>query len=312
MNKTDRIYIAGHRGMVGAALHRHLVSAGFSNLITRSSKELDLRDSQEVNRYINQVKPDFVFLAAAKVGGILANKQYPAQFIYDNLMIQSNVIHSAHEAKVHKLMFLGSSCIYPKLAKQPISEDSILSGPLEPTNLPYAIAKIAGITMCQSYHNQYGDNFVSVMPTSLYGPGDNYDLKTSHVLPALLRKFHEAKVNKNTTVEIWGTGKARREFMHVDDLAAACCFLMDNYDHPEPINIGTGEDLNIKSLATTIGSVVGYQGEVVFNTSYPDGTPRKLLDINKLRGLGWKHSIDLYSGIKDTYQHMKNELTAIG
>jgi GDP-L-fucose synthase len=305
MEKRSKIYIAGHRGLVGSAIKRRLEQAGYSNLIYRTSGELDLRNQQAAAEFFQAEKPDYVFLAAAKVGGIHANNTYPAEFIYDNLSIQTNVIHSAYLYQVKKLLFLGSSCIYPKLAPQPMKEEHLLTGELEPTNEPYAIAKIAGIKMCQAYNRQYSTNFISVMPTNLYGPNDNFDLETSHVLPALMRKFHEAKIQNNPTVEIWGSGKPRREFLYVDDLADACVFLMENYtckDIGAFVNIGTGEDLTIKQLAEMIKRIVGYKGELVFNTDKPDGTPRKLLDVSKLHALGWQAKTSLEDGIKRTYE----------
>ncbi len=305
MNKDSKIYVAGHRGMVGSAIVRKLQKEGFTNIVTRVSKELDLRSQEQVNRFFETEKPEYVFLAAAKVGGILANNTYKAEFIYDNLMIEANVINAAHQSGVKKLLFLGSSCIYPKMSPQPIKEEYLLSGYLEPTNQPYAIAKIAGIELCQSYHAQYGSNFISVMPTNLYGPNDNYDLKNSHVLPALLRKFHTAKVKNLPQVEIWGTGSPKREFLHVDDLAGACFYLMQTYNQPDLVNIGTGEDISIKDLALLIKKITGYQGELTFDTSKPDGTPRKLLNVSKLRQLGWKHHIDLEEGIKQVYEEVK-------
>jgi GDP-L-fucose synthase len=289
MEKRSKIYIAGHRGLVGSAIKRRLEQAGYSNLIYRTSGELDLRNQQAAAEFFQAEKPDYVFLAAAKVGGIHANNTYPAEFIYDNLSIQTNVIHSAYLYQVKKLLFLGSSCIYPKLAPQPMKEEHLLTSELEPTNEPYAIAKIAGIKMCHAYNRQYGTNFISVMPTNLYGPNDNFDLETSHVLPALMRKFHEAKIEDKPTVEVWGSGKPRREFLYVDDLADACVFLMENYtckDIGAFVNIGTGEDLTIKQLAEMIKRIVGYKGELVFNTEKPDDTPRKLLDVSKLHALG--------------------------
>ncbi|MGB4773102.1 MAG: GDP-L-fucose synthase [Chitinophagaceae bacterium] len=302
MNITSKIYIAGHRGMVGSAILRKLNADGFTNFVLRTSSELDLRNQAAVERFFADEKPEYVFLAAAKVGGILANNAYRAEFIYENLMIQSNIIHAAFLNNVKKLMFLGSSCIYPKLAPQPLKEDYLLSGPLEYTNEPYAIAKIAGIKMCDAYRAQYGCNFISVMPTNLYGPNDNYDLQTSHVLPALIRKFHEAKMRGQTTVTMWGTGKPRREFLHADDLADACCFLMQNYDAEGLINIGTGQDVEIGELACLIRDVVGYEGEIVHDVSKPDGTPRKLMDVSKLHSFGWQHRINLDEGIKLVYQ----------
>ena len=305
MEKHSRIYIAGHRGMVGSALLRRLQQAGHDQFILRTSRELDLRDQAAVAAFFEQEKPEYVFLAAAKVGGILANNTYRGEFLYDNLMIQNNIIHSSWQAGVKKLMFLGSSCIYPKMAPQPLREDYLLTGPLEPTNEPYDIAKIAGIKLCDAYRAQYGCNFVSVMPTNLYGPNDNYDLNNSHVLPALIRKFHEARISGAPTVTLWGTGKPRREFLHVDDLADACVFLMHSYHEDGLVNIGTGEDIEIGALAMMVSRIVGYEGEIVHDLSKPDGTPRKLMDVSKLHGLGWKHAIDLESGIKSVYEEYK-------
>jgi GDP-L-fucose synthase len=302
MKTTDRIFVAGHRGLVGSALVRSLTSKGYHNLISRTRTELDLLDAIAVNNFFGDEKPTYVFLAAAKVGGIWANNTYPADFIYENLQIQNNVIDAAHRHGVTKLLFLGSSCIYPKLAPQPIKEEYLLTGPLEPTNEPYAIAKIAGISMCQSYRRQYGSNFISVMPTNLYGEYDNFDPKTSHVLPALLRRFHEAKIASSPAVTVWGTGTPKREFLHVDDMAAACIHLMENYNCPEIVNIGTGEDVTIKELAETIAEVVGYQGEIVWDIEKPDGTPRKLLDVSRLHSLGWQHTTSLKDGIARTYE----------
>lgn len=301
MQVQDRIYIAGHRGMVGSAIKRKLEKEGFTNFITRTSSELDLRNQAAVEAFFKEEKPDHVFLAAAKVGGIVANNTYRAEFIYDNLMIQNNVIHQAYVNGVKKLMFLGSSCIYPKLAPQPLKEEYLLTGPLEPTNEPYAIAKIAGIKLCDAYRSQYGADFISVMPTNLYGPNDNYDLQTSHVLPALLRKFHEAKINKTPEVTIWGSGTPLREFLHADDMADACFFLMQRYNEPGPINIGVGEDISIADLARLIQKITGYEGKLTFDASKPDGTPRKLMDVNKLTSLGWKASIPLEEGIRKVY-----------
>lgn len=301
MEKNAKIYIAGHRGMVGSAIYRKLQQFGYDNIITRSSEELDLKNQQAVDDFFAGEKPDYVFLAAAKVGGIMANNTYRARFLYDNLMIQTNVIHAAYKHEAKKLMFLGSSCIYPKLAPQPLREDYLLTGPLEYTNEPYAIAKITGIKMCENYRLQYGCDFISVMPTNLYGPNDNYDLQNSHVLPALIRKFHEAKVNNKPVVEIWGTGNPKREFLHADDLADACCFLMEHYREPELINIGTGEDIAIKDLAYLIQEIIGYEGKLEFDTSKPDGTPRKLMDVTKLHNMGWKHKFSLKEGIHDAY-----------
>lgn len=302
MNRNDRIFIAGHRGMVGSAILRLLEAQGYTNLLVRRSSEVDLMDQGQTQAFFEQEKPDYVFMAAAKVGGILANNTYRAEFLYNNLMIAANVTHAAHTTGVKKMLFLGSSCIYPKLAGQPLTEDSLLTGSLEPTNEPYAIAKIAGIKLCESYRDQYGSNFISAMPTNLYGPNDNYDLQTSHVLPALLRKFHEAKEAGSPTVECWGTGSPMREFLHVDDLAEACAFLMEHYDDKPFVNVGTGTDVTIKELAETIAEIVGYQGEIVWNTDKPDGTPRKLMDVGRIQALGWKHRIDLREGIEKVYQ----------
>jgi GDP-L-fucose synthase len=302
LEKNDKIYVAGHNGMVGSAIVRKLKKEGFTNLVTRTSSALNLKDQQAVTEFFLKEKPDYVFLAAAKVGGIKANDTYRAEFLYDNLMIESNVIHQAYAHGVKKLMFLGSSCIYPKHANQPLKEEYLLSGYLEPTNEPYAIAKIAGIKLCESYRDQYGSNFISVMPTNLYGQNDNYDLQNSHVLPALIRKFHEAKKANKPEVEIWGTGKPMREFLHVDDMADACFFLMQNYNGKQFVNIGTGKDVTIRELAETIMEVVGYEGKLTFNTNMPDGTPRKLLDVTKLHNLGWKHKTELKEGIEKTYE----------
>jgi GDP-L-fucose synthase len=289
--------------MVGSAIHRLLESRGFENIITRTSKELDLRNQHAVHDFFGYEKPDYVFLAAAKVGGIHANNTYRAEFLYDNLMMETNIIHAARIHRVTKLMFLGSSCIYPKMADQPLKEEYLLNGYLESTNEPYAIAKIAGIKLCEAYRAQYGSNFISVMPTNLYGYGDNYDLQNSHVLPALLRKFHEAKENNASTVEVWGSGTPKREFLFADDLADACVHLMQNYDGSDIVNIGTGEDISIKELAETIKALTGFEGEVVWNTSQPDGTPRKLLDVTRLHSLGWKHSTSLQEGLQKTYKN---------
>ena len=307
MEKFAKIYIAGHRGMVGSAIHRLLLKEGFNNFVFRTSKELDLRDQKAVERFFVDEKPDYVFLAAAKVGGIVANNTYRADFIYDNIMIQSNVIHQSYKNGVKKLMFLGSSCIYPKFAKQPLSENSLLTGLLEPTNEPYAIAKITGIKMCDAYRDQYGCNFISVMPTNLYGPNDNYDLNKSHVLPALIRKFHTAKKYNDSTVTIWGTGKPKREFLHVDDLASACFYLMEHYEAKGLINIGVGEDIAILDLALLVKKIVGYHGEIVHDLDKPDGTPRKLMDVSKLTKAGWKASISLEDGIRSVYESLKNK-----
>ncbi len=307
MDSNQKIYIAGHRGMVGSAIVRKLQQEGFDNIITRTSKELDLRNQKAVQDFFQKEKPDHVFLAAAKVGGILANNTYRAEFLYDNLMIQSNVIDSAYQSGVTKLMFLGSSCIYPKLAPQPLKEEYLLTGELEPTNEPYAIAKIAGIKMCDAYRAQYGSNFISVMPTNLYGPNDNYDLKKSHVLPALIRKFHEAKKDKQPHVMMWGTGTPKREFLHVNDLADACFYLMQTYDEPGLVNIGTGEDIAIKDLALLIKEVVGYEGEIQHDLSKPDGTPRKLMNVDKLKNAGWTAKIGLQEGVESVYKNLKNQ-----
>ena len=296
--------------MVGSAILRNLQNKGYDNFVTRRSSELDLRNQQQVADFFAEEKPDYVFLAAAKVGGIHANNVYRGEFLYDNLMIQNNVIHQSYVNGVKKLQFLGSSCIYPKLADQPLKEEYLLTGPLESTNEPYAIAKIAGIKLCENYRAQYGCNFISAMPTNLYGPNDNYDLNNSHVLPALIRKFHEAKKNGDATVEIWGSGSPKREFLHVDDLAEACVFLMENYSEPELVNVGTGEDISIKDLALLIKDVVGFEGELAFNTSKPDGTPRKLMDVGKLHRYGWKHRIGLREGITSVYEQYQQEVVA--
>jgi len=320
MQRNERVYVAGHRGLVGSAILRKLQSEGYSNIVLRSHKELDLMRQSEVEAFFKAEKPEYVFLAAAKVGGILANNTYPAEFIYENLLVESNVIHSAYEAGVRKLLFLGSSCIYPRDCPQPMKEEYLLSGKLEPTNEPYAIAKIAGIKMCQSYNRQYGCRFISVMPTNLYGPGDNFDLETSHVLPALIRKFHEAKIREANLAEvastlkrsaprtstgsfvtIWGTGAPMREFLHVDDLADACVFLMNHYEESEIINIGVGKDISISELAELIKDIVGFKGAIRYDRSKPNGTPRKLLDVGKLKALGWQPKISLREGIELTY-----------
>ncbi len=302
MELNSKIYVAGHRGMAGSAIIRNLKSKGFENIITRTSKVLDLRNQAAVNMFFSEQKPDYVFLAAAKVGGIQANNTFRADFLYDNLMIQANIIHAAATEKVTKLMFLGSSCIYPKMAPQPLKEEYLLTGSLEQTNEPYAIAKIAGIKLCEYYRNQYGCNFISVMPTNLYGVGDNYDLNNSHVLPALIRKMHEAKMNNADEVVVWGTGTPKREFLYADDLAEACTYLMDNYNEKELINIGTGEDLSIKELALLIKDIIGFNGPLVFDETKPDGTLRKLMDVSKVHSKGWKHSIELKQGIQLAYQ----------
>ena len=301
MQPSDKIYIAGHKGMVGGAILRNLKKYGYNNIIARTSAELDLRNQQAVQLFFEQEKPVYVFLAAAKVGGIMANNTYRADFLYQNLMIETNIIHAAYLAGVKKLMFLGSSCIYPKMAPQPLKEEYLLTGLLEATNEPYAIAKIAGIKMCEAYRDQYGCNFISVMPTNLYGIGDNYHPQNSHVLPALIRKFHEAKMNGEHTVTVWGSGTPLREFLFADDLAEACVFLMNNYNEKQFINIGTGEDLTIKELAVLVSKAVGFEGQLVFDTSKPDGTPRKLMDVTKLHKLGWKHHTTLEEGIKSAY-----------
>ena len=306
MNKTDKIYIAGHRGMVGSAIYRRLTADGYNNIVYRTSKELDLRDQQAVFSFFAEEKPDYVFLAAAKVGGIMANNTYRADFIYDNIQIQNNIIHASYKNEVKKLLFLGSSCIYPKMAPQPLKEDYLLTGLLEPTNEPYAVAKIAGIKMCDAYRDQYGCNFISVMPTNLYGPNDNYDLQSSHVLPALLGKFHTAKEEDAETVTVWGSGKPLREFLHADDMADACFFLMKSYNEPGLVNIGVGHDISIGDLALLIGKIVGYNGKILFDDTKPDGTFRKLMDVSKLNGLGWKASIGLEEGIRDTYEKVKD------
>lgn len=302
MEKDLKIYVAGHRGMVGSAIVRKLTSLGYTNLLTRTSAELDLRNQQQVFDFFEVEKPEYVFLAAAKVGGIVANNTYRADFLYENLAIQNNIIHASYLNKVKKLMFLGSSCIYPTLAPQPLKESYLLSGYLEPTNEPYAIAKIAGIKMCEAYRAQYGCKFISVMPTNLYGTNDNYDLVNSHVLPAMIRKFHEAKGKESPEMTLWGTGLPMREFLHADDLAEACLFLMENYDESGLVNIGTGEDVTINHLAAIVKQIIGYQGEIVWDPSKPDGTPRKLMDVSKLHALGWHHKIALEDGIKLAYQ----------
>jgi GDP-L-fucose synthase len=307
MEKLSKIYIAGHRGMVGSSILRALKARGYSNFLLKTSTELDLRNQQEVAEFFALEKPDYVFLAAAKVGGILANNTFRADFIYENIMIQSNIIHQAYLNGVKKLLFLGSSCIYPKLALQPLKEEYLLTGLLEPTNEPYAIAKIAGIKMCDAYRAQYGCNFISVMPTNLYGPNDNYDLSNSHVLPALLRKFITAKNNGDSSVTIWGTGSPLREFLHADDLADACLFLMENYNEPGLVNIGVGEDISILDLAKLVKKVVGFNGDIITDIMKPDGTPRKLMDVSKLTDLGWKARISLEEGIKKVYDEVKDQ-----
>ena len=304
MKQDAKIYLAGHTGMVGSAILRELKKKGYQKIIYRSIDELDLKNQKQTEDFFQHEKPEYVILAAAHVGGILANNTYRAEFIYDNLMIQNNVIHQSYLHGVKKLLFLGSSCIYPKMAPQPLKEDYLLTGLLEYTNEPYAIAKIAGIKMCEAYRDQYGCNFISVMPTNLYGPNDNFDLNTSHVLPAILRKFHEAKIHNKPKVELWGTGKPMREFMHVDDMAAACIFLFENYNDKQFVNIGWGEDISIANLALLIKEIVGYKGKIVYDNSKPDGTPRKLLDVNKLNSLGFTPKITLYEGIKSVYEHV--------
>lgn len=302
MELNSKIYVAGHRGLVGSAIVRNLEAKGYTNIIYRTHEELDLTNQADVQAFFKEEQPEYVILAAAKVGGIHANNAYPADFIYDNLMIQNNVIKAAHDYNVKKLLFLGSTCIYPKMAPQPIREEYLLTGALEETNEAYAVAKIAGLEMCKFFKRQYGDNFISCMPTNLYGPNDNFDLKSSHVLPALIRKFHEAKVNGSDTVEVWGTGTPLREFIYVDDMADACVFLMENYDGEQHVNIGTGEEVSIRELAETVKEVVGFEGELVFNTDMPDGTPRKLTTVDKLHRLGWKHKVSLNKGIRLAYE----------
>ena len=302
MNKESKIFVAGHRGLVGSAIVRNLKSKGYENIICKTHNDLDLTNQEAVRGFFESEKPEYVFLAAAKVGGINANNTYPADFIYENLMIQNNVIKSAHDFEVAKLLFLGSTCIYPKMAQQPIKEEYLLTGALEETNEAYAVAKIAGLEMCKFFKRQYGDNFISCMPTNLYGPNDNFDLKNSHVLPALIRKFHEAKLNNSEAVEIWGTGTPLREFLYVDDMADACVYLMENYNGEQHVNIGTGEEVTIRELAETVKFVIGYEGNLVFNTDMPDGTPRKLTSVDKLHELGWRHKIELCEGIKLAYQ----------
>ena len=306
MQQHQKIYVAGHRGMVGSALVRKLQALGYTNIVTRSSAELDLRNQAAVQSFFKEEQPAFVFMAAAKVGGIHANNTFRADFIYDNLMMEANVIHAAHQFQVEKLLFLGSSCIYPKLAPQPLKEAYLLAGQLEATNEPYAIAKIAGIKLCEAYRAQYACNFISAMPTNLYGPNDNYDLQNAHVLPALIRKFHEAKMQQAPEVVLWGTGKPMREFLHVDDLAAACCFLMQDYNEAEFVNIGTGVDITIAALAQLIKEIVGYEGNIINDSSKPDGTPRKLMDVSKMKALGWSAQIDLENGIRSVYEAYKS------
>lgn len=304
MEKNAKIYVAGHRGMVGSAICRKLKQNGFENIVTLTSSELDLRNQEAVRYFFQKEQPDYVVLAAAKVGGIQANNIYRAEFLYDNLMIETNVIHSSYEQNVKKLLFLGSSCIYPKMAPQPLKEDYLLTNELEPTNEPYAIAKISGIKLCEAYRDQYGCNFISAMPTNLYGPNDSYDLNNSHVLPALIRKFHEAKIENKKEVEVWGTGSPKREFLHVDDLAEACFFLLENYNEKGFVNVGTGDDVSISDLAFLVKNIVGFEGNLVFDTSKPDGTPRKLMDVSKINQFGWKHKIDLEDGIQAVYDDL--------
>lgn len=310
MNLTDKIYIAGHNGMVGSAIHRTLQAKGYDNFVLRTSKELDLRNQQAVNDFFETEQPQYVFLAAAKVGGIQANNIYRADFIYDNLVIETNIIHAAYVHKATKLLFLGSSCIYPKNAPQPLKEEYLLTGLLEPTNEPYAIAKIAGIKLCDAYRAQYGCNFISAMPTNLYGPNDNYDLNNSHVLPALLSKFHTAALSNDPTVTVWGSGKPLREFLHVNDMAEACCFLMDSYSGEGYVNVGTGTDLSIGDLALMIKDIVGFKGGIIFDSSKPDGTMRKLMDVSKINKLGWKYKIALKEGIMEVYKEYQQAQTA--
>lgn len=310
MNRRSKVYVAGHRGLVGSAILRRLEGEGFENLLTRPRKELNLTEPRAVDSFFEAERPEYVFMAAAKVGGIMANATYPADFLRENLAIELNVLDAAYRHGVEKLLFLGSSCIYPKFAPQPMKEEYLLTGELEPTNQPYSIAKIAGIELCQSYRRQHGADFISVMPTNLYGPGDNFDLETSHVLPALLRKFHEAKEQGEPEVKVWGTGIPRREFLHVDDLADACLFLMKNYSDEGPVNVGVGEDLSIAELASLVREVVGYEGDISYDTSKPDGTPRKLLDVSKLRSLGWRAKIPLGEGLEQTYRWFVDTLPA--
>ncbi len=308
MNKTDKIYVAGHRGLVGSAIVRNLQSKGYNNIVGRTHKELELTDQQAVRAFFEEERPDVVVLAAAKVGGINANNTTPAEFIYDNMQVQCNVIHCCHQYGIKKLLFLGSTCIYPKMAPQPIPEDALLTGPLETTNEAYAVAKIAGMEMCKFYKRQYGDDFISCMPTNLYGPHDNYDLKGSHVLPAMIRKFHEAKLGNAPSVELWGTGTPLREFLYVDDMADACVFLLENYDGEQHVNIGTGKEVTIKELAEMVKETVGFEGEIIWNDSMPDGTPRKLTDVTKLHSLGWRHKVELEEGIKMAYDWFKENV----
>jgi GDP-L-fucose synthase len=302
MDKKGKIYIAGHQGMVGSAIHRKLQKEGYLNFLLKTKQELDLRDQYAVNDFFEDARPDYVIIAAARVGGIIANSMYKAEFLYDNLMIAANIIHASYQSKVKKLLFLGASCLYPKFAAQPLKEEYLLTGALEPTNDAYALAKIAGIMLCEKYRQQYGCNFISCIPTNLYATNDNYDLNNSHVIPAMIRKFHEAKIANIPSVEIWGTGKPLREFLHVDDLADACWFLMNHYDESSTINVGSGEEVSIKDLAIMVKDVVGYKGSIVFNSEKPDGTPRKLLDMSKMNQLGWKYSIPLEQGLRDVYK----------
>lgn len=311
MNKNSKIFVAGHKGLVGSALVRLLTKKGYSNIITKTRQELDLKSPVAVKKFFEDEKPEYIFLAAAKVGGIMANKNYPADFIYDNMNIEINIVHNAYLHKAKKLLFLGSSCMYPKKCPQPIKEEYFLDGMLEETNKAYAVAKIAGITMCQSYNKQYGTNFISVMPTNLYGPNDNFDLENSHVLPALIRKFHEAKEKSTPEVTLWGTGSAKREFLHVDDVAQACLFLMNSYDNSEIVNIGTGMDISIKTLVNIIKKKVGYKGKIIWDTEKPDGTPRKLLNVKKINKLGWKYTIKLDEGINSTYKWFKKNISSV-
>lgn len=308
MNKTDKIYVAGHRGLVGSAIVRNLKSKGYNNIVGRTHKELELTDQQAVRAFFEEERPDVVVLAAAKVGGINANNTTPAEFIYDNMQVQCNVIHCCHQYGVKKLLFLGSTCIYPKMAPQPIPEDALLTGPLETTNEAYAVAKIAGMEMCKFYKRQYGDDFISCMPTNLYGPHDNYDLNGSHVLPAMIRKFHEAKLNNAPSVELWGTGTPLREFLYVDDMADACVFLLENYDGEQHVNIGTGKEVTIKELAEMVKKTVGFEGEIIWNDGMPDGTPRKLTDVTKLHSLGWRHKVELEEGIRMAYDWFRENV----
>lgn len=311
MDKQAKVYVAGHSGLVGSAIVRRLQEDGFENLLLRRSRELDLCEQQAVREFFSAEKPDYVILAAAKVGGILANDTYPAEFLYDNLMMEANVIHAAYQYDVKKLLALGSTCIYPRMAPQPLREDSLLTGPLEPTNEWYAVAKIAGIKLCQAYRKQYGCNFIAAMPTNLYGRGDNFDLEKSHVLPALIRKFHDAKLEKQATVTVWGTGKPLREFLYVDDLADACMFLLENYDDKEVVNIGVGKDISIGDAASIVQDVVGFEGEIVYDTSKPDGTPRKLVDTTKINDLGWKAGMGFREGVEKTYRWFLDNIEAL-